>query len=161
NHDENSWAGTEFERMGDGAKTFAALCATVDGIPLIYSGQEEPLHKRLAFFEKDTIPFHNYEYESFYNTLLNLKKRNMALWNGDDGGLSKRINSSDQVYAFIRKKDSDKFIGVFNLSNKPQTTKLDVPIESMKLVFGDKEVNLAKGEEISLGPWEYFLFSNK
>lgn len=85
----------------------------------------------------------------------------MALWNGADGGLSKRINSSDQVYAFMRQKDSDKFIGVFNLSNKPQTTKLEVPIEAMKLVFDGKEVNLAKGDEISLAPWEYFLFSNK
>ena len=45
NHDENSWAGTEFERMGDGHKTFAALCATLDGMPLMYSGQEEPLRK--------------------------------------------------------------------------------------------------------------------
>src|SRR5688572_6161888 len=83
NHDENSWAGTEFERMGDGHKAFAALCATIDGIPLLYSGQEEPLKKRLAFFEKDTIPFHNFEYEKFYSTLLNLKKKNKALWNGN------------------------------------------------------------------------------
>ncbi len=161
NHDENSWAGTEFERMGDGAKTFAALSCTIDGIPLIYSGQEEPLKKRLAFFEKDTIPFKNYEFASFYTTLFNLKHNNKALWNGSDGGLSKRINASDQVYAFMRQKDGDKFIGVFNLSNKPQTTKLDVPVEGMHLVFGDKEINLAKGDEISLAPWEYFLFSNK
>ncbi len=161
NHDENSWAGTEFERMGDGHKAFAALCATIDGIPLIYSGQEEPLKKRLAFFEKDTIPFKRFEYESFYATLLNLKKKNKALWNGTDGGLSKRINVSDHVYAFMREKDGDRFVGVFNLSKKPQTTKLLVPINKMQIVLSGKEVTLAKGEEISLGPWDFFLFSNK
>ena len=40
NHDENSWNGTEFERMGDGVKAFATLSFTVPGMPLIYSGQE-------------------------------------------------------------------------------------------------------------------------
>lgn len=161
NHDENSWAGTEFERMGDGAKTFAALSATIDGIPLIYSGQEEPLRKRLSFFEKDTIPFKNYEYAPFYTTLLNLKKVNKALWNGEDGGLSQRINVSDHVYAFMREKDGDRFIGIFNLSGKPQTTKLQVPIKDMHIVFTGKELTLAKGEEVTLAPWEFFLFSNK
>ena len=36
NHDENSWAGTEMERMGAGHKGFAVLSATIDGMPLIY-----------------------------------------------------------------------------------------------------------------------------
>ena len=161
NHDENSWAGTEFERMGDGHKTFAALCATLDGMPLMYSGQEEPLKKRLAFFEKDTIPFKNYEYESFYTTLNDLKHRNRAIWNGDKGGLSTRVNTSEHVYAFSREKEGDKLIGVFNLSDKPQTTKLSVPIEDMKIVFTDKTLNLMADQELKLAPWEFFIFSNK
>ena len=49
NHDENSWAGTEFEKLGSGHQMFSALTFTLDGIPLIYSGQEEPLKKKLAF----------------------------------------------------------------------------------------------------------------
>ena len=40
NHDENSWNGTEFERLGDAASTFAALTFLIPGMPLIYSGQE-------------------------------------------------------------------------------------------------------------------------
>ena len=40
NHDENSWNGTEFERMGDAARQFAALTFAEPGMPLIYSGQE-------------------------------------------------------------------------------------------------------------------------
>jgi glycosidase len=161
NHDENSWAGTEFERMGDGHKAFAALCATIDGIPLLYSGQEEPLKKRLAFFEKDTIPFSNFEYEQFYTTLLNLKKKNKALWNGEHGGLSKRINVSDHVYAFVREKDGDRFVGIFNLSNIPQTTKLTVPVNGMEEVFSGAEADIPADQVISLGPWEFQIYSNK
>ncbi len=161
NHDENSWAGTEFERMGEGAKTFAAFSATIDGMPLIYSGQEEPLKKRLAFFEKDTIPFHTYSYESFYSTLLNLKKKNKALWNGQDGGISKRVNVSDRVYAFMREKEGDRFVGIFNMSDKPQTTQLVIPVKEMSDVFSGKEANIPTNEEIQLAPWEFFLYSNK
>jgi glycosidase len=36
NHDENYHAGSEYERMGDGALTFAVLSFTVPGMPLIY-----------------------------------------------------------------------------------------------------------------------------
>jgi hypothetical protein len=161
NHDENSWAGTEFERMEDGHKTFAALCATLDGMNLIYSGQEEPLKKRLEFFEKDTIPFDKYEYESFYTTLNELKKKNTALWNGAQGGLSRRINESKYVYAFIREYYGHRFIGIFNLSPKPQKTKLKVAINEMKIVFSDQELTLDTGQEINLEPWEFFLFTNK
>ena len=58
----------EFERMGDGHRTFAVLVQTFDGIPLIYSGQEEPLKKRLAFFQKDDIGFKTYEYCLLYTS---------------------------------------------------------------------------------------------
>jgi len=161
NHDENSWAGTEFERMGDGAKTFGALCYTLDGMPLIYSGQEEPLHKRLAFFEKDTIPFKNYEYASFYQALNELKHKNIALWNGDQGGLSRRVNTSEHVYAFVREREGNKVIGVFNLSDKQQTTKLTLPIEDMHIFLTAETLNLSSNQDIILKPWEYFIFTNK
>ncbi|MDC0355497.1 alpha-amylase family glycosyl hydrolase, partial [Flavobacteriaceae bacterium] len=56
NHDENTWAGTVFDRYGKGAKTFGALTYFLPGMPLIYNGQEYGLEKRLEFFEKDFIP---------------------------------------------------------------------------------------------------------
>ncbi len=130
-------------------------------MPLLYSGQEEPLKKRLAFFEKDTIPFGSYAYEDFYSTLLNLKKNNRALWNGQDGGLSKRINTSDHVYAFMREKDGDRFVGIFNLTNKPQKTQLVIPVRDMKNVFSDQVADIPPSDEITLGPWEFMLFTNK
>ena len=55
NHDENSWNGTTREKYGDGEKAFAVLSYTLPGMPLVYSGQEAGLNKRLQFFIKDTI----------------------------------------------------------------------------------------------------------
>jgi glycosidase len=161
NHDENSWAGTVMERMGGGHKTFAVLAATIDGMPLIYSGQEAALDKRLMFFEKDEIKWGDYAYEDFYHTLFQLKKRNKALWNGDDGGVSERINKSKFVYAFKRVKDGDKIIVILNLSDREQKTTLTEEVEKMRNVF-ERKTNLYKtGEEITLAPWEYIVLSNK
>jgi glycosidase len=161
NHDENSWAGTEFERMGDGHKAFAVLAATIDGMPLIYSGQEEPLKKRLQFFEKDTIPWKDYAYADFYRTMLDLKKRNVALWNGEHGGLSQRINTSEQVYAYKREKDGSKVVVILNLSPVEKTTMLTEDTGEMNEVFTNKLGEIKANTEITLAPWEYRLLSNR
>lgn len=161
NHDENSWAGTVMERMGDGHKTFAVLAQTIDGMPLIYSGQEEPMRKRLEFFEKDTIKWKDYAYVPFYTTLNALKKKNQALWNGQDGGQARRINTSDYVYAFIREKDGNSVVVILNLSDAPRETSLWSDTPKMKDVFNGGKRQFKAGEVISLKPWEYIVLSSK
>jgi len=49
NHDENSWNGTEIEKYGKFVKAWSVFTATWKGMPLIYSGQEIPNDRRLAF----------------------------------------------------------------------------------------------------------------
>lgn len=70
NHDENSWQGTEFERLGNSSYKFLQLCSQMPGVLLLYSGQEEPLRKRLAFFEKDIIGFKKYGDEKWVKATL-------------------------------------------------------------------------------------------
>ena len=160
NHDENSWSGTEFERMGDAHQTLAALVSTFDGTPLIYSGQEEPLKRRLEFFEKDEIGFSAFAYQGFYKKLLQLKHDNQALWNGKYGGELQKLLNHDQVYAFKRAKNGDEFIGIFNLSNKTQSIDLDFNVDHKNVMTGQKQLWHA-GEDLVLAPWQYFLLSNK
>lgn len=62
NHDENSWSGTEFERMGDAWRACTVLAFTLPGAqPLLYTGQELGNKKRLEFFEKDPLPKEHWE----------------------------------------------------------------------------------------------------
>lgn len=42
NHDENSWNGTEYEKYGSAALAMSAYTLLLNGIPIIYSGQELP-----------------------------------------------------------------------------------------------------------------------
>jgi glycosidase len=88
NHDENSWAGTEFEREGAAANACAVLCFTLpQSQPLVYTGQEIGLSRRLAFFEKDPITdWSANEYTTFWKTLIDLKHNNPALAAGEKGG---------------------------------------------------------------------------
>lgn len=161
NHDENTWNGTVMERMGDAHQAFAALSATLDGMPLIYGGQEEPLKKRLEFFEKDEIGFQNYEYEEFYTKLNKIKQVNPALWNGRHGGQSqKMLIDNDDAYCFIRTKNGYKVMGIFNLSDKTNTVKLPVGIRGTD-IMNDRQLMWMPDDEIILKPWQYYLIKNK
>ena len=104
NHDENAWAGTEFERMGDAWKAMTVLCWTLPGTqPLIYTGQEVGMHHRFAFFEKDSIPSYDWnEYSDFYKYLSDIKHSNPALRSGDPEGVFEIIECNSNHIEFRR-----------------------------------------------------------
>lgn len=165
NHDENAWAGTEFQRFGDGAQAFAVLTATFNGMPLIYSGQESAVDRQYEFFEPDSINWGDYKYAGFYKTLFDLKERNRALWNGQYGGPLEKIRTSndEMIYAFTREKEGDRVAVIINLSAEPQVVTLDGGdfAGDYTEVFKEENMTLSAGQEISLGPWEYLVMSNK
>lgn len=165
NHDENSWNGTEFERLGEGARTFAVFCFTFPGIPLIYSGQESAMNRRLRFFDKDTIPWGNYPLESFYTTLTSLKTRNNLLDAGDAGGEFIKVPTScdKSVYAFIRKTKDNRMLVLLNLSVRDQTAKLsgfEFPGKYEEAFTGTTQV-FGNNDKITLKAWEYRVYSGK
>lgn len=163
NHDENSWADTEFARMGDGHLAFAVLTATFNGFPLVYTGQESAMDKKLEFFKKDEIPWGDYKYAPFYKTLFDLKHRNKALWNGSYGGPLVKIKTGNDtnIYAFTREKDGDKVLVIINLSSKDQKGNIQGAAGSYTDVFTATKQEWKDGDSISLKPWEYKVYSNK
>jgi glycosidase len=164
NHDENSWAGSEYERMGEAVKTFATLTFTLEGIPLIYSGQEAGLKKRLLFFEKDTINWKNLEMQNFYQSLVKLKHSNEALWNGTSGGASKFLetNSAAKVLAFVREKGKNQVVAVFNFSAEPVEFTLQMPQDGEFIeYFSGEMVKLGKESNLKLDKWGYKVFVRK
>ena len=121
NHDENSWAGTEFERMGDAAKVMAVLTFTLpNGQPLIYTGQEMGWNKRFEFFEKDHIPaWEVNEYAEFYKSMTTLRHNNKALAAGERGGKIEYIEDVPQgVFAFKRAVEGNTVTVYANLTKE-------------------------------------------
>ena len=149
NHDENSWAGTEFERMGDAAELMAALTFTLpQGQPLIYTGQEVGFDHRFLFFEKDPITsWEENDYTAMYRELCRLRHTRPALRPGKEGSVeyldafSDGASVNDKVLAFKRMNAGDTLTFIANLSAEP-----------VNAVVND-------GEEIAceLDPWRYLL----
>ena len=164
NHDENSWNGTEYERLDGGVKTFAVLASTVPGMPLVYSGQEAGMNKRLKFFEKDTIEWKDSEMFGFYKELIALKERNEALWNGKYGGTLTRITSTDNksVYAFLRENGENRVFVILNLTGN----NVDITLKGSGYkgryteVFSGDKVKFGKNTNLILIPWEYKVYES-
>ncbi len=104
NHDENSWAGTEFERMGEAVKAMAVLTFTLPSSqPLIYTGQEMGWNHRFQFFEKDPIPaWKENGYTTFYQGLIDFRHSNPALASGLEGGSFKLLSTEGNTISFTR-----------------------------------------------------------
>jgi glycosidase len=164
NHDENSWNGTVYERLGDAVKAFAALSFTIPGMPLIYSGQEVGLDKRLEFFEKDEINWENStEMTDFYSALINLKQENPALWNGTPGGWIEffETSSPEKLLAFKREKDDNSIVVIMNLSDEILEGTVDFDeLGNFSNYFSGEEVELNENEMFNLNPWEYLVLVN-
>jgi glycosidase len=162
NHDENSWAGTIDSLMGDSQRMFGTLIFTAQGVPLIYSGQENCLDKKLKFFVRDTIKWDACDLTGFYANLIRLKKENPALWNGDFGGkmIKIRTNKDKKIFAFYREKDQNRVVVLLNLSKKPVTFKpLLNGIEGEYIeYFTNQKAGLNKSAKVTLDPWGYQVF---
>lgn len=162
NHDENSWAGTIDTIFGPSQRAFATLIFTAHGVPLLYSGQESCLNKRLKFFVRDTIEWKTCEMTPFYSGLISLKKNNPALWNGEYGGPMVKIktNRDKKVFAFYREKDGNRVVVFLNLTKKPVTFRSimkDIDGEYADYFLNEKR-SLTLKTNMILEPWGYKVF---
>lgn len=159
NHDENSWSGTEFERLGDAAETFLVLSNLLKGMPLCYSGQEAGFNKRLEFFERDPIVWKEHKFRELYTKLFALKKENKALWNGLSGGdlMILKADNDETVFAFSRKKDNKEILSVINLSPKSQKVYVhdNSILGTYKNIITGNSFQLEKNITLEMKPWEY------
>jgi cyclomaltodextrinase len=158
NHDVNSWDGTDIERLGGGTATFAVLSFVLDGIPLIYDGQEIGLDRRLKFFERDPIVWHDSPATAFYHTLCELKHHSPALRTGCG---MRRIPTTrnDAVYAVLREGPGQNLVALLNLTASDVTADAYEPALTGEWtdVFSGEKVTLSANTSISLPAWHYRL----
>lgn len=164
NHDENSWNGSEYEKYGRVAHSLAVFSFTWNGIPLIYSGQEIPNLKRLAFFDKDPLDWKSKspQLEDFYKTLIALRDRNPALAAGDSSVTTHMINTGQNILAYLRKKGDNEVLVLLNFSKYELTLALENPVLNgeYKSVFAentDLKFDNGKGM-LKIAAWEYQVY---
>jgi glycosidase len=161
NHDENSWNGTEFEKYGEAAQLMAVFSCTWKGIPMIYSGQELPVRRRLKFFEKDPIEWNdNFEMHKFYKTLLILKSSNKSLRAGDIDVLTKIVSHPDdhKVFAYLRKNGENQVLVILNCFAEEINFQVKAVHGVFRNVFGGRDINFDEEDYVYLKPWGYLVF---
>jgi glycosidase len=158
NHDENSWNGTEFERLGGGVAPLAVLAFVLDGIPLIYNGQEIGLDHRLAFFERDPIgwPARMPAQTAFYRTLCRLKHAHPAL---HTGAAMRRLatTKNESLYVVLREAEGQRVVALLNLTARDVTADAYDPALAGEWhdVFTGEKVTLSAAVPLSLRSWQY------
>ncbi|NVO21209.1 MAG: alpha-glucosidase C-terminal domain-containing protein [Bacteroidetes bacterium] len=166
NHDENSWNGTAWEKFGTGLDNFTILTYTLPGIPLIYSGQEVGLDKRLQFFIKDSIDWKGKDLSPFLKTLNDLKHNNEALWNPPFGGKFIPIDNTEpeKILTFMRIKGKHHVLVALNMSSEEvkfrfKTSKVDGEYTD---IFAKVNISVNSSNlDLSLPPWAYWVVESK
>jgi len=160
NHDENSWNKADYGTMpGIIHAPFAVFTQTTGrSVPLIYSGQEEPVKDSISFFYKNPIKFGQYGRAKFYKTLLDLRKNTPAL--SANASFKKVIVGDEKaVYAYVREAGASKVLVILNLSAKEQGIKVtDTSLQGnpYNVFMGNKEP--LKDTEWKIEPWGYVVY---
>ena len=161
NHDMNSWNGTQYLNFGNGLPACMVMACTVNGMPLVYSGQEAGLNHSLRFFDKDTITWKPHPFADMYTKLFALKHSNQALWNGAWGGVMVRVynNKMDNVVSFSREKNGQKVMPVINFSEQPTTVTLLTKFHggTYKDLFTGTSYTINGDATVTLPAWGYVV----
>ena len=161
NHDENSWNKADYGSFpGKVHAPFAIFTQTMaSGVPLIYSGQEEPVLRPIQFFDKDPIEFGKFGREKFYKTILSLRKRNPAL--AANASFRKvQVGDGRFIYAYVRQKGANKVLVILNLSDKNQSLSIEDKTlfgNPYNIFTGKRELLDAANREIE--SWGYRVYS--
>ncbi|MHC1707765.1 MAG: alpha-amylase family glycosyl hydrolase [Bacteroidales bacterium] len=166
NHDENSWNGTVAEKFGEGARAMTLLSFTLPGMPLLYTGQEIDLNRRLKFFEKDTISWSfKHELTDFYKKLTKLRHDYNLFWSPPYGGSFKALkyNGPENVLSFVRKDGKQKAIVLVNMSRVPTSVRMADREASGNFTeyFSMESKVLGMGTLIDLPAWGYKVYISR
>lgn len=162
NHDKNSWDGTMFSQFGKGLEAAIALTCVVKGMPLVYTGQEAGLDRKLKFFEKDEVEWKEHEIEKLYQKFLRLKKDKEVLWNGQFGGemILTDNTEDDAVFSFLRAKGEQKIFAIFNFSDEAKEVQISSKevFDTYSNFMNEEEVKINAESKMKIEPWQYYVF---
>ncbi len=167
NHDENSWNGSEFTRMGAAAEIMAAFTFVAEGfLPLVYTGQEVGYDHVFDFFGRDPIPedvYRGTDATERYRRLIRMRHANPALAAGGRGGamIEIRNNAEDCLMTFVRERDGNRVVAIMNLS--PYAIHADFRTGIYAGPYADalsgEAAELPEHVESDMAPWSYRLLT--
>ncbi len=184
NHDVNNGKSMT-EEFGQRAYPLTVMEFTLPGMPLLYNGQENGylLNNKLNYFTDSDVDwtYHNYKMENTVKALVNLKRSNPALADGNAGGIYMPLNSysnyegktkSDQIVSYARRLGKKWVLVVLNVSDQQASAVVDdvitgnwsCVIDSRDIAFGGTTTTTQEvAEDLSLSltlePYGYRVYT--
>lgn len=184
NHDVNNGKSMT-EEFGQRAYPLTVMEFTLPGMPLLYNGQENGylLNNKLNYFTDSDVDwtYHNYKMENTVKALVNLKRSNPALADGNAGGIYMPLNSysnyegktkSDQIVSYARRLGKKWVLVVLNVSDQQASAVVDdvitgnwsCVIDSRNIAFGGttpttQEVAEDLSLALTLEPYGYRVYT--
>jgi glycosidase len=164
NHDEKR----AIARFGErGALAASALVFTLDGVPLLYNGQEVgdvTESGAPALFEKLPVFWQGVErrpeFAAFYKAIIPLRKAHAALRQGALSWL--RNSDEDRILTFVRRDDHEEFLVAINLSNRPFAGTVEATAAGFaELTPGADSSRAVALPALSLGAWQFRIFQRQ
>ena len=168
NHDENTWNATIQERYAENWKGIAALVYTLpQSLPLMYTGEEAGLARRLKFFEKDPIKYTEWNDTSrysFYRSLINLHHTQPALKNNQAGSKFEEFNLLEEntglVYAYKRTLGKSEVIVMINLAQETAHFNIEglkIELNKYQSIASSAIDEFRFNEQIEMPPYSFLI----
>ncbi|MGL5575424.1 MAG: glycoside hydrolase family 13 protein [Sarcina sp.] len=110
-------------------------------------------------FNKINVEFESKDEESvlnFYKKIISIKKNSEVLIYGDYKLI---LEDDENIFAYIRELNDEKYIIICNLSDLECVTKFDIDLENKDLVISNyKEKDFTVKKEMNLEPWECRMY---
>ena len=120
--------------------------------------------KRLAFFEKDLIPWETeFEMHDFYKSLFQLHATHPALRGGDKNVATHRVRTTadENIFAFLRKNGDAEVLVIINLSyTSPVLFGISDPVVSgvFTELFSGIDHDFGQHSSFEMDAWDYKVF---
>ena len=118
NHDETAWDAPPPRLFGglEGAQAASVLMTTIEGVPLLYNGQEVGTDENVPLFEKRPIAWdRNPELRAFYEALLGLYDRSRALRRG---AMTLLAPEAEDVVVYTRSTENARLLIAVNVRDR-------------------------------------------
>ena len=168
NHDENTWNATIQERYGENWKAIAALVYTLpQSLPLMYTGEEAGLERRLKFFEKDPVKVTEWSDTSryaFYRNLIQLHHTHPALKNNQAGSKFEEYNlieeNTGKVYAYKRSFGASEVIVIINLAEEFSQINIEglkLDVNNYQSITSSQIAEFRLNDQIAMPPYSFLI----
>lgn len=144
-------------------RSYATFIFTIDGIPLLYNGQEVGDPNFLNLFEKQDINWNRpgaEQFFDFYKFLISLRKKYPVFTDGDFTKI--KNDHPEKVVTFLRSNETgQRALVAINFSSKKVPVKLDFPLVAPKKIYqvnSQKEIALhSKKNKFQLGAFDSLI----